>query len=107
MTLLGSPPVSITTVLANYDGIDDESPDANHNKWIDVFSFGNSAEVLHNEDQYLRRGEVTQNDFPFHKRIHKCTPLLPSERWTPLPSPRLPRSDHPNQCGSLRGYHFQ
>ena len=38
VTLLSSSPVSTAAVFAKHDGIDGESADANHDKWIDVLS---------------------------------------------------------------------
>jgi len=67
-----------TNVFAKYDGVDGESQDANHDKWIDVLaiSWGSSKPGGGATGQSRRRGNVVVADMVLTVEYEKSTPKL-------------------------------
>jgi type VI secretion system secreted protein Hcp len=65
-------------VFAKYDGIDGESDDANHGKWIDVLSidWGENKPGGGATGQSRRRGAVIVEDLRLTMEYEKSTPKL-------------------------------
>ena len=86
ITLLASSQAQ-SAVFVKYDGIDGESQDANHDKWIDVLSV--DWGITREEDPasgQLR--EPRPKPFRFTKEIDKATPLLMETLVAPGTAPR-------------------
>jgi len=64
--------------FVKFDGIDGESVDANHDKWIDVLSidWGAHKPGTSASGRSRRRGGVIVDDFTFTKKVDKSTPKL-------------------------------
>jgi type VI secretion system secreted protein Hcp len=65
-------------IYANFDGIDGESKDDDHYKWIEVLAFGFD---MHKPMDAMtgtsrRRGDVVLEDIKLVKKIDKATPKL-------------------------------
>lgn len=65
-------------ILARYDGVDGESTDANHDKWIDVLSFDWGAEQpgSSSNGQSRRRGSPEIEDLVLAFEYDKASPKL-------------------------------
>lgn len=65
-------------IFAKYDGVDGESADANHDKWIDVLSidWGSSKPGGGATGQSRRRGGVIVEDMWLTMEYEKSTPKL-------------------------------
>ena len=65
-------------VFAKYDGVDGESQDANHDKWIDVvaISWGSQKPGGGATGQSRRRGNVVVSDMVLTVEYEKSTPKL-------------------------------
>jgi type VI secretion system secreted protein Hcp len=65
-------------VFAKYDGIDGESKDANHDKWIDILAidWGSHKPGGGATGQSRRRGDVKLEDITVTKELDKATPKL-------------------------------
>lgn len=76
-----------SAVFVKYDGVDGESKDQNHDKWIDVLSV--DWGVIRDED--AASGELRApkpKPFRITKEIDKATPLLMEALVTPGTAPR-------------------
>ena len=64
-------------IYADFDGIDGESKDDNHDKWVDILSFSfNLHKPSSSVGATRRRGDVVLEDIILVKRIDKATPKL-------------------------------
>ena len=65
-------------IFVKYDGVDGESADANHDKWIDVLSidWGSSKPGGGATGQSRRRGSVIVEDMRLTMEFEKSTPKL-------------------------------
>ena len=65
-------------IFAKYDGVDGESNDAHHDKWIDVLSFDWGAERPDSgsSGQSRRRGAAIVDDFVIAIEYEKASPKL-------------------------------
>jgi len=65
-------------IFAKYDGVDGESTDANHDKWIDVLSidWGSAKPGGGATGQSRRRGSVVVEDMRLTMEYEKSTPKL-------------------------------
>jgi type VI secretion system secreted protein Hcp len=64
-------------IYADFDGIDGESTDDNHDKWVDILSFSfNLHKPSASVGATRRRGDVVLEDIILVKRIDKATPKL-------------------------------
>ena len=72
-----APPASSYAIYIKFQGIDGESKDDNHDRWIDVlsFDFGMSAPET-GTGATRRRGDVIIDDISITKQIDKSTPKL-------------------------------
>ena len=76
--LIGSAPLGSAAVFAKYDGIDGESTDSNHDKWIDVLSIDWGAHRPGGgaTGQTRRRGAAIVEDLTLTMEYEKSTPKL-------------------------------
>lgn len=78
VTLLGSTPVSTAGVFAKFDGVEGESTDADHDKWIDVLSvqWGMRRAGEGATGATRSRGAVVTEDMVLTKLIDKVSPKM-------------------------------
>lgn len=77
--LIGSSPFGTAAVFAKYDGIDGESKDDKHDKWIDVLSIDWGMHRPHEAGatgQSRRRGAVVLEDLTLTLEYEKAAPKL-------------------------------
>lgn len=76
--LLGSAPLGSGAVFAKYDGVDGESKDTNHDKWIDVLSidWGIHRPGGGMTGATRRRGAAVVEDLTLTIEYEKATPKL-------------------------------
>jgi type VI secretion system secreted protein Hcp len=69
---------NLMAIFANYDGIDGEAKDADHDKWIDVLSFDWGVHRPGSEatGQSRRRGAAVVEDFIINIEYEKASPKL-------------------------------
>jgi type VI protein secretion system component Hcp len=75
--IIGSVSIANAAVFAKYDGVDGESKDANHDKWIDVLSidWGSNKPGGGATGQSRRRGSAIQ-EVQMEIKIDSATPHL-------------------------------
>ena len=78
LMLLGSAPLASAGMFAKYDGVDGESTDSNHDKWIDVLSvdWGMHRPGSGMTGQSRRRGSLAVEDLTITIDYEKASPKL-------------------------------
>jgi type VI secretion system secreted protein Hcp len=92
--------------FAKYDGIDGESKDANHDKWIDVLSidWGSNKPGGGATGQSRRRGTVVVEDLRLTMEFEKSTPKLLEKMNKGEVIPKLEIEQTANYGGSRKTY---
>ena len=95
-----------TNVFAKYDGVDGESQDANHDKWIDVLSvdWGSHKPGGGATGQSRRRGNVVTEDMRLTVEFEKSTPKLQEKMNMGEVIPKLEISQTANYGGARQEY---
>jgi type VI secretion system secreted protein Hcp len=93
-------------VFAKYDGVDGESTDANHDKWIDVLSvdWGSHKPGGGATGQSRRRGAVVVEDMSLTMEYEKSTPGLLEKLNMGEVIPKLEIEQTANYGGSRATY---
>ena len=93
-------------IFAKYDGVDGESADANHDKWIDVLSidWGSSKPGGGATGQSRRRGSVIVEDMWLTMEFEKSTPKLLEKLNMGEVIPKLEIEQTANYGGSRATY---
>ena len=93
-------------VFAKYDGVDGESADANHDKWIDVLSidWGSNKPGAGATGQSRRRGTVIVEDMRLTMEFEKSTPKLLEKLNMGEVIPKLEIEQTANYGGSRATY---
>lgn len=93
-------------VFAKYDGVDGESADANHDKWIDVLSidWGSHKPGGGATGQSRRRGGVVVEDMSLSIEYEKSTPKLLEKLNMGEVIPKLEIEQTANYGGSRATY---
>jgi type VI secretion system secreted protein Hcp len=93
-------------VFAKYDGVDGESQDANHDKWIDVLSFDWGAHKPGGgaTGQSRRRGGVIVEDVTLTVEYDKASPKLQEKMLMGEVIPKLEIEQTANYGGSRATY---
>ena len=75
---LPGPQTPYINIFADFDGIDGESDDEDHDKWIDIksFNFYMNQPTLGVSGMSRRRGDVQFEDITLTKWVDKATPKL-------------------------------
>lgn len=83
-------PAASTSMYIKFDGIDGESQDKDHKRWIDVLSMSHSIQQSDtNLGTSRRRGDVALEDITLSKELDKSTPLLARAAATGLLLPAV------------------
>ncbi len=93
-------------IFAKYDGVDGESADANHDKWIDVLSidWGSNKPGGGSTGQSRRRGSVIVDDIQLTMEFEKSTPKLLEKLNKGEVIPKLEIEQTANYGGSRATY---
>jgi type VI secretion system secreted protein Hcp len=93
-------------VFAKYEGIDGESKDANHDKWIDVLSidWGSHKPGGGATGQSRRRGTVIMEDLRLTMEYEKSTPKLLEKMCKGEVIPKLEIEQTANYGGARQTY---
>mgnify|MGYP003573644375 CR=1 FL=1 len=95
-----------SNVFAKYDGVDGESKDANHDKWIDVLSvdWGAHKPGGGSTGQSRRRGNVVTEDMQLTVEFEKSTPKLQEKMNMGEVIPKLEIEQTANYGGARETY---
>ena len=106
LTIIGSSDDAFGAVFAKYDGIDGESKDANHDKWIDVLSvdWGAHREGQGATGETRRRGAAVVEDITLTIEYEKASPKLQEKMLKGEVIPKLEIEQTANYGGAQATY---